>query len=228
MLPIGVFNAHLAKVGNVLRSLRLLERAVSTPRYELVQAGTMAHLSYRQQFDTCLAGSHYDYLLNDRSFLQFRRWSENGGEWKLSYSYYECPRITSTYENFLYDTFQVRADEVEDNYQEEYETYLATQAVKETVTPMRYDLNVDDYTEGLHPISHLHVGHENDIRLALRKVLRPMSFLLLVIRQRYPRTWVRCLAQPGIAGLCRDIRDTLTNVPAAFWKLNDQHQLYLA
>jgi hypothetical protein len=228
MVTIGVFKAHIAKVRSVLRSVRLFERQVDNPKFDDVQASSMSRLTYREQYETCLGGNHFHFLLKDRSFIQFRRWVEDGEVLKLSYSYYECPRITSTYEDFLYDNFQVRVEDVADDYHEEFEAFLATQPPKETVTPIRYDYNVHDYNEGLHPASHIHIGHKSEVRMAVRKILRPMSFLLLILRQCYPRAWVHCLAQPGISGLCRDVRSTLEDLPTIYWKTKDEHQLFLA
>ena len=98
---------------------------------------------------------------------------------------------------------------------------------KAVVTPLRYDYKATDYKEGIHPASHVHFGFSNDIRVGTRKVMNPVSFVLFVIRQRYPDHWVKYLGIKSSPIICRNVRQNITDVDALYWKQNDSHELVL-
>jgi hypothetical protein len=89
---------------------------------------------------------------------------------------------------------------------------------KNVVTPIRYDYKATDYTEGLHPASHVHFGFANEIRIGTRRIMNPISFVLLLIRQRYPDHWKQVLAVKAHQVLCSNVRDTIDEVNEAYWK----------
>ena len=71
----------------------------------------------------------------------------------------------------------------------DYEQYLSECSFKEFPLSIRYDYAENSYNEGLHPVSHLHIGEGNNSRIGLIHKLDPESFVYLIIRQVYPEYW---------------------------------------
>ena len=72
---------------------------------------------------------------------------------------------------------------------EQYEEYRAQLPLRPHVTPIRYDWRPELYREGAHPASHLHLGHETGLRLAVDALLTPIQFILFVLRHFYVDVW---------------------------------------
>jgi hypothetical protein len=110
----------------------------------------------------------------------------------------------------------------------EYEVYLSTCTLKEAVAPIRYDFSPDDYTEGIHPASHIHFGHANNIRVGTKKVLKPVSFCLFILRQSYPNKWIELLGITEAEHWSKSVRIELDEVEAKFWNKFDEWEMILS
>src|SRR5262249_40204231 len=97
---------------------------------------------------------------------------------------------------------------------------------KNVVTPIRYDCKASDYKEGRHPASHIHFGFGNEIRVGTRRVMNPISFLLMIVRQCYPDRWEALRRLQYASSWCRNVRENLDEIDVAYW--NDADQLELA
>jgi len=117
--------------------------------------------------------------------------------------------------------------EVGDSFRVEYEEYLSTCKIKETFTPIRYDFAPSLYTEGRHPASHIHFGHQNEIRVGTKHILRPLSFLLLIIRQHYPNAWQRLIQHEEAVSWCRNVREHLDVIHDVYWNVMDEWEMIL-
>jgi hypothetical protein len=220
----GVFAAQLNTAWKTVRKLELDGERVWSPQYSLSTASMFRGKSYFDTWQTCFKEQLYDFQLVDNSLLQFR--VESFEPLKQSYVYYECPYRCLSYGDFLTETgFNI--DDARDELKAEYEDYLTTCDTKETVTPLRYDHSPELYTEGLHPASHVHFGHSNQIRVGTKCVLVPLSFLLFVIRQCYPTAWQQLIGWPDAALRCRSVRDNLIEVDGGFWNPLDDWEMRL-
>ena len=76
-------------------------------------------------------------------------------------------------------------------------------------------------------LSHIHFGWNNDIRVATRRVLNPVSFGLFIVRQRYPREWERLVLLEQSESWCRNVRETLDEIAEKFWGEADERELAL-
>ena len=52
-----------------------------------------------------------------------------------------------------------------------YEQAIAEAKLQEGITPIRYDYDYQRYDPIFHPISHIHIGHNNGVRIGISKIL---------------------------------------------------------
>ena len=235
MIGDGRFQTQLSNVEKLLSKLGLLEERAISSNKEL-GAAHFKGLNYRQVYESCLKEYVYDFRLADQSLLLFIKGGRNEHNGFLNFFYYECPVPVMSYVDFVATEFGLSpldrgfADEIAawgDDLRGQYEQYVTSMESKNVVTPIRYDYKATDYREGIHPASHVHFGFANEIRIGTRRIMNPISFVLLLIRQRYPKHWEKVLAVKTNHILCRNVRDKIDKVDEAYWKELDQLELAL-
>ena len=142
--------------------------------------------SYIEMYQRYLSCQAFDILLDDGSVMFFRR--NILDKTLLSYGYLEFPYVGVSYNAFVAN---MGGDGEEVDLSEEYEEYRSQLPLRPHVIPIRYDWSPALYREGAHPASHLHLGHETDVRLAVDALLTPFQFILFVIRHFYVDVWER-------------------------------------
>jgi hypothetical protein len=223
-MKVALFNTQINTAWDLLRHLGIGGERNWHPHYGNLQAATFRHLTYVEVWKTCVNESFYDFQLSDNSLLQFRVPSFEPLE--TSYAYYECPLQCQTYSDFLSE-LGFAYEDVHDELRTEYEDYVSTCELKDTVTPIRYDFSPDLYRAGLHPASHVHFGHNSPIRVATHKILYPLSFVLFVLRQCYPAVWQTFWGYADADTLCRNVRESLADIPTEFWDPWDNCEMRL-
>jgi hypothetical protein len=171
-------------------------------------------------------------MLNDNSLIQLQAFDFNPFE--VSYSYLECPYQAISYVEFIEQILDEDPDLLmQESYDDIsvthslYEDFLLTQGMKETVTPIRYDWAPNSYIQGLHPASHVHFGFNNDIRLGTRYILRPISFVLLIIRQCYKLKWKELVNSDEALDWCENVRNNLKRVDDDYFNRLDEFEMML-
>jgi len=228
MISEGQFSAQVNEIERLLAQRDLLRERNPLPDYSGCGMSRFRGKSYRETWETCFREQWYDFLLTDNALLQFRA---NFDLPCLNYVYYESPRQGPTYEDFLVSECGFNPEAlpaIGDTFRQEYETSLVTAGWKEGFAPFRYDYNPDQYVPGRHPASHIHIGHANDVRIATRKVLKPLSFVLFVLRQQYLDAWMCLLRVSENSRLLRNVRTSLEDVNAAFHSDLDDCEMMLA
>lgn len=237
MIGDGKFHATLNEAADVLKSLGLLKERNVYQRTRL-GAADLAGLDYPEMWKALVSVNDYDIRLKDDSIMSFWR-SSDGGE--LRFWWFEAPVMIPQFDVFarkyLRDSFQsteIEEDlyqewlpELEDEIQEAFDEDAKAAPLRNCVTPLRYEYKPEDYTEGLHPASHLHVGNDNSIRLSCKRVLTPLSFVLMVLRQCYPDHWALLLANGVAEGMKSHVKDGQLLVSNEFWKAKDLCELWL-
>lgn len=222
----GLFRTQLNTCWEIISSLELNHERVWYPMYGRYYPANFKGLTYLEVWDKCLADHLYDFQLADNSLIQFRVDSFN--PLKVGYSYYECPYQCLSYTEFVESELGFDINVVRDGFMKEYSDYLSGCTLKNSVTPVRYDYDPDSYREGIHPTSHVHFGYGSNVRIGTRKVLvKPLSFLLLVIRQIYPYHWAVLLEYSRASIWCRNIRANLDDVHTDYWNPKDLLELFL-
>jgi hypothetical protein len=183
-------------------------------------------MKYLQLWEFLRSEDFYDFILNDGSLLQFRYENET----KFSYSYFEFP-FNQQYIDRL-DFFQdpekyIDADIDADKLEEFYEFITSNWTKRSNTSPIRYDFDPECYNPGLHPASHIHIGHENQIRIGTRRILEPIAFLLFILRQTYPDYWKRVLADAKNHFFDRRVRDKLSEIDNSHISDGDFFEMYL-
>lgn len=220
----GSFRSQLDTSWFILRTLKLDDHRNYNPNYPKNPANQFKNLSYIDIWKECIKNQYYDMQLNDNSIIQFIIFSFN--PMILSYSFYECPYKCLSFEDF---SKQHYADLMEEKVglRQIYEDYLIACDLKEFITPLRYDFYPENYQEGIHPASHIHFGHLSEIRIATKKILKPVSFLLIIIRQYYPSYWIKLLKNTNASGWCNYIRRKLEDIDPQYWRNNDEREMHL-
>lgn len=223
-MKIGEFKSQVNAVGQIFHSVSISDSIGNTPRYPQGLASACRNKSYLEVWEYLYGNHLYDYLLYDFSFVQFRPGDDFPNS--FSYAYYECPYDAQTYDEFVLDNVD-GIDESRSALWEEYELYLATQPPRNAVTPIRYDYSPKLYAEGIHPASHVHFGFNNTIRVGTKKVMKPISFALFILRHVYPALWIKLLKNASSVNWCRNVRDSLDDVSAQYFQAKDHFEKIL-
>lgn len=236
MIGEGLFQTQLNTINDILAELKVLDERQGFPNKGL-GAADFKGLDYRGVYEKCIREYAYDFRLFDQSLLLFTKIGNDVNDGELGYSFMECPVKVMAYREFvggqmgltvMDEGFDEAVAEWGDVLRSDYEQYVTSLNLKSVVTPMRYDYNATQYKAGRHPASHVHLGFENQIRVGTQRVMKPLSFVLFVLRQRYPDEWMQFLQNhANMLPLCRNVREDLDPVDAAFSDALDQHELVL-
>lgn len=183
---------------------------------------------YEKVYKSAMRNSDYDFILKDDSFFQFSCDVISGSDDTnyIRYAYYPNPRYYCTYDEFL-EANDFSSEEY-DNYLEIcYEQEIAEARLKSAVTPIRYEYDLYRYIPSIHPISHLHIGHEENMRLALSKIMVPQKFVSFVIRAFYYDDWKKAMKDNEIyMNICCRAKNKCPSVINEFFK-DEKVFLYL-
>ncbi|MCX7049785.1 MAG: DUF2290 domain-containing protein [Candidatus Sumerlaeota bacterium] len=232
MIGAGEFKSQLNDVEHILKTINMLDSRQRFPQ-KCPGRAELKKMSYRQIYERLVSDNVYDFKLSDNSLLIFE--NEDGNE--LRYCYYECPQRLMSYEDFVLSSLGIELNdpnieqilnEIGDSSRNEYEQYVETEELKTAVTPIRYDYAPGDYREGVHPASHIHCGFESQIRIATVKIMNPISFLLMIMRQCYPLAWEKkLLCHSKKAVWCKNVRDHITPIHKKYFRALDKMEIFL-
>ena len=132
-----------------------------------------------------------------------------------------------SYKDFLTNELGTSYDIVHDKYRIDYEEYVDNCRKKESVTPIRYEYDTEKYEAGIHPSSHVHFGFGNETRVCTKKVWRPISFVLFIIRQFYPNEWRIFISRKVENKWSKNVRDYLDTSDHFFESELDKLEAFL-
>lgn len=181
---------------------------------------------YINIYVTAMENNDYDILLKDDSFFQF---TYDDRDCKIiRYAYYENPFIYETYEEFLMKELDTSIEDVGDLFMQEYEQYVSEASIKSSVNPMRfdYDENEEHYKEMLHTGSHIHIGHDNEIRLPTKYLLTPFGFVIFVIRNQYLAYYKELLQEEKLKNIILKEKNAFSRCPEKLFREGDESHLY--
>ncbi|OAK17196.1 DUF2290 domain-containing protein [Bacillus wiedmannii] len=183
---------------------------------------------YEKLYKVAMENMDYDFLLKDDSFFQFSCVLSNNKleEGTIRYAYYENPRSYNTYEQFL-EGNGFEYSECGEELRLEYEQEIAEARLKNSVTPIRYDYDFKLYEPIHHPISHIHIGHNNDVRIPLSKILTPAKFVNFVLRNAYSKQWKVAFQNESFQDLCISTKNSCYDVQDTFFQKKEKDFLYM-
>lgn len=127
----------------------------------------------------------YNILLSDYSYLQYS-WEK---EDHFRYAFYPNPFISKSHEaerNFAKKRKLVQEGALTE---EEWLALLATDENEGYIPILRYENSPGQYRGFAHPCSHLHIGTHGENRWAFQRILSPLAFSMLVVKQYYSEEW---------------------------------------
>ncbi|MGG0639317.1 DUF2290 domain-containing protein [Bacillus altitudinis] len=179
-------------------------------------------------YKTAMQNMDYDFLLVDDSFFQFSCTVMEGASNNISvrYAYYENPRSYITYIQFL-ESIDLTYKECGDELLLEYEQEIDESRLKHSVTPFRYDYDFKSYDPIHHPVSHIHIGHNNNVRIAFDKVMTPAKFVMFVLRNTYRKQWKNAFQQDRFRDLCLSTKNSCIEIDDSLFKREERDFLFL-
>lgn len=220
----GKFEAELNDIEKLLRKIEFFEERNYYPNLDL-DPSVYRSKTFIENWKSLISENIYCFILSDNSLLNFKLDEISK---KLSFTFYECPFNCLTYKEYL-----VENDLVED-YEDKilldyYEIYLHQCELRENPIMIRYDLDNKSYFSGLHPVSHIHIGHKNQIRLGFHKILNPKSFVSFILRQHYPAIWKAIIiTENDWKNYFTKEKSVLQSIEKENWQLLDSSEFYLA
>lgn len=132
--------------------------------------------------------SHYNFSLIDYSYFQFSWSSPN----HVRYAYYPNPFTDwsgSGDDSIMSAESWRRELEEEIISHEEYLDLLRGLAPEMRAPVIRYENAPDQYRPFHHPCSHFHFGFHSDNRWPSSRILTPVAFTLLILKNYYGDSW---------------------------------------
>lgn len=180
-------------------------------------------LPYLDQWRVSISEKWFHVKMQDHSLFVF---STLDG--RPSYSYLHCPLDVQTMAEFLTSIGESNSAVNFKKYAEDYEREIETAPLRARVTPIRYDYDPAAFRSGVHPLAHLHIGLDNQIRIALRREMTPVSFCFFVMRQMYPVHWEKLLEKHKEHKLEEKVRKRLSQVSPQYWHEKCEAEIYLS
>ncbi len=201
-------SASVNHIGPILREVDLKFEVGS---HELPDPIVVRPLPYLDQWRTIVDKKWFSYKLEDHSVFSF-------DEEAHSYSYLPCPLDVISLREFSKARGVTGSDVYSSDNQLNYEIYLSTASVREHVAPVRFDLDRRGFNHECHPLGHVHIGHDSQMRIGTERSWTPLSFFLFILRQNYPGKWKVLLTRPSAAALPSRVRGGLRVHDEAFLK----------
>lgn len=217
----GLFGNHLNKIEKILHEAKLLSERNKNSSSITSYLSDIRKLNYEETWKFYFTKSYYDFNLTNNSLFRFAADLEYP-----SYTYLGCPYDCISYRDFLLE-WDMSIEEVGESYYSDYEKYLEGCSLLSSPVIIRYDFDPQSYTEGLHPISHLHIGHKNQIRIGIKYILDPFSFFCFVVRQVYPDLWFFLIEKSKFKSEFSNYKEKIQLINEKFFNIKDNYELYL-
>lgn len=161
--------------------------------------------SYKEIYDCAMKNKDYDFRLKDNSIMQFTNEKDTRRNIvKLRYAYYKCPYL-------IFGNNEIESTDV---FLEDY-------------VSIRYDYDLNEYEETIHPISHFHIGNDNNLRIPVDKIVEPLEFGIFIIRNIYIKEWKELVKDISIKNICIKSKEKLEKIEDDFFTNAERKFLYL-
>ncbi len=185
---------------------------------------------YEDIYKIAMENYDYDILLKDGSFFQFCYKKENKNNYKIKYSFFPNPYIDSKedYQTFIEKTFGKEYVEIGDEYRDYYEQYVAESKPNTNITPIRYDYDKEAYISMCHPISHFHIGKNENVRLPIDYILLPEMFIQNIIMLSYADAWKTAMMTEALKSKCFSGKDKSQKCEDKILNAEEKKIIYLS
>ncbi|QNM06331.1 DUF2290 domain-containing protein [Qiania dongpingensis] len=183
---------------------------------------------YLEIYNMAIKNNDYDILLIDDSILQFSLEIRDETIVQYRFAYYQNPRTYPTYNEFLQNEFNVSEKECGSTFLEEYEQIVCEASLNDCALPIRYDYDEKLYDPNFHYVSHIHIGHNNELRIGADRILSPDAFVIFVIRNIYFSIWKnKCQNDGTLLEMCFKIKNTCSEINEDFIKEKELNTILL-
>jgi len=217
----GKIGVQFNKIEKILKEVRLFSERNYFPSVIENNLSEIRKLNYVGIWKYYISNSHFNFQLVDNSLFSFKLDLS-----KPSFSFLGCPYDCLTYKDFLREN-DFSFEEVGESFCSDYENYLDSCHLLVFPNTIRYDYDLTSYNEGIHPISHLHIGYNNQIRIGIKFKLDPFAFFCFILRQIYPNEWAMIISNPKFENDIEIYKERINQIEAIFYKRKDKYELYL-
>jgi len=196
----GQYLAQVNAVKKVLQTADLYRDQNQYSNYSNFKLSEFKSMKFIEAYKNSLNERFYDYELNDNSLLQYISHSNSN----YTFCYISSPFSEETELN---------------------NRFTGPYPLKENFLIIRYDYQPSDYKKFCHPCAHFHFSTGNHIRLGIKKILNPISFIFFILRQCYPDEWLYYIKGNNDEKIYKNIRNGLDDIPDKIF--NDEKELVL-
>lgn len=224
-------------VENILKEFNLFRMKGVKNLYKDGVSTAFKNASIKDDYFKCycsgLDNHDYDFLLKDESYFQFE-YDNTGKHLEIRYAFFQNPVNYKTYEEFIIDEIIPSGliktiDEAGSMFEMEYRQFLNEQEIKNKYLTVRYDFDYPNYHPIIHSVSHLHIGHQNHLRIPVNKFITPLRFVVFIIKNVYYREW-KSIAEVNphyINQLLRKCSNGEVILSNNFWTSSEKLDIYL-
>lgn len=146
--------------------------------------------NYENLYTIAMENEDYDFhITKDNGIFQFYTEKVKNKLTSIHYIFYSNPKDIEAINELI-------GEEKSKGNCVEYKEICALLDIadnKKNVLYFRYDYDIKLYKELIHPLSHIHIGFDNEIRIPLDKVLTPEAFIDFVIKYAYKENWQKAV-----------------------------------
>lgn len=211
-----------------LKEIGLFKNSIYDPNdhYADIVKSVSRKRNYEEIFQSVINTYSYDILLSDDSVFQFHKEKNN-----YRYCFIQNPRVKMSWDEYL---FYLGENEV-DITESERELFQATFdndedecfQINNYPVCIRYDVSEEEYKEGEHPYSHLHIGIHNEIRIPISILLTPEMFTEFVVKMVYRQMWLKFKDDNYFVDFHNSSKSRCDAIDLKFWSEMDKKDLFL-
>ena len=176
-------------------------------------------------YTKALTNNDYHLLLFDDSFLQFELFKQ-AKKTIVRYSYYQSPFDYPTYEEYL-KLKDLEFNTVGYEYKDKYDQELIEAPKKESFRSVRYDYSEKEYTQGVHSVSHFHIGFRDSIRITSSIFITPLLFVVFIIKNVYFKEWPLLIKDDDFRERYNKVKNKCEKIEDCYFNDIDKKELYL-
>lgn len=212
----GSFQLSIVQAKSLVEQCNLLLHVNSYVNTPSDYVSVVRDLSYNEQWEVHNQRYWYHIKLADESLLFFKEDS-----FKYMMSPYTAILTQDEYEQSELRSLMLEGyteddaiELVSSNLEKDYLDYIDTEVKIRLATPVRLDIHPHQYHATHHPLTHLHIGHANESRLPVKKIMTPYAFVSFIMATFYPDQWKILLEEGKIeANQVEAIKKSLIAVP---------------
>lgn len=226
----GKYTIYLNEAKKLLKEFQLSKQTYdkkgrfSQSYYSVCLADNLAEI-----YTVSIKNFDYDVLLFDDSIIQFSYNKTESSYPVLRYAYYQNPFNVPAYKEYLQASLGVMIPDFFSRVlEEEYEQLVAEAPLNLNALTVRYDFSTREYTEGVHPVSHLHIGISNSIRIPTNLYLTPTVFVVFILKQFYYNTWIELFKYQKARDFFCSCKNVCDQLEKNYFSEIDKGELFLS